>query len=504
MLAHIELDQNFSHYTNLDIISGRVVVKTPSSTNISSIVVKLEGESRTRLLPPPNPNGDRQRAQLEFHKILYKIQIVFPPPDVLEEKQSTIIAGKTTFTLPPGQHEYPFRFKFPFNNDCTASSSMNPTVSLFGGLNVDVARIPPKHVKGTLPPTLTGFPGEAEIRYYLKTTVNRPSLFKENARAYVPFNFCPIEPPRPPVTDAQVFARRRHEFFNSHAEKGPSKSRMKSFLGRDKSAQEAAAPKHPSIAIDMRLPEPAILTCARELPLRILIISTNGVKQSMSLQSLQVELISITVVRAHDISRTEQSSTIIASLSNIGTPINFPEGSDEAEIDSRMWHTQVLPNTIPPSFVACNISRSYEIVTRTCIKYESVGSQPQFITADLRLPVQVFSGVTPPKGLLEALNRAQPHARDSKSSERMPPLPTRRPVPKPSTTASQGASHSASHSLGGANGDAPPLYSEAPPSYEDAITHEVAETLEPEHGMRRDYAPPPAAEDPLLGRDEKS
>lgn len=69
MHAHIVLDQSWSHYTNLDIISGKVTVVTPSSANISSIVVKLEGESRTRLLPPPNPNGDRQRAQLEFHKV---------------------------------------------------------------------------------------------------------------------------------------------------------------------------------------------------------------------------------------------------------------------------------------------------------------------------------------------------------------------------------------------------------------------------------------------------
>lgn len=69
MLAQIVLDQAFSHYTNLDIISGKVIVKTQTSANISSIVVKLEGESRTRLLPPPNPNGDRQKAQLEFHKV---------------------------------------------------------------------------------------------------------------------------------------------------------------------------------------------------------------------------------------------------------------------------------------------------------------------------------------------------------------------------------------------------------------------------------------------------
>ena len=39
------------------------------------------------------------------------------------------------------------------------------------------------HVKKSLPPSLSGFPGEAEIKYYVKVTVVRPQLFKENHRA---------------------------------------------------------------------------------------------------------------------------------------------------------------------------------------------------------------------------------------------------------------------------------------------------------------------------------
>jgi hypothetical protein len=52
MLASIVLDQSFPHYTNLDYISGKVFVRTPAATTVSAIVVKLEGESRTRLLVP--------------------------------------------------------------------------------------------------------------------------------------------------------------------------------------------------------------------------------------------------------------------------------------------------------------------------------------------------------------------------------------------------------------------------------------------------------------------
>ena len=47
---------------------------------------------------------------------------------------------------------------------------------------MEVSKPPTIHVKKILPPTLGGFPGEAEIRYYVKATVARPSMFQENAR----------------------------------------------------------------------------------------------------------------------------------------------------------------------------------------------------------------------------------------------------------------------------------------------------------------------------------
>jgi hypothetical protein len=71
--------------------------------------------------------------------------------------------------------------KIPFNNSCcTRQSSANSNI--FGGVSIsqdDGLR----HVKKTLPPSLSGFPGEAEIRYYVKVTVGRASLWKENYRS---------------------------------------------------------------------------------------------------------------------------------------------------------------------------------------------------------------------------------------------------------------------------------------------------------------------------------
>ena len=90
-----------------------------------------------------------------------------------------------------------------------------------------------------------------------------------------------------------------------------------------------------------------------------------------------------------------------------------------------------------------------------------------------------------------------PHAFSSSHSE-SPALPARKPVPKP-----HGHSPSTAHAPAPTHQpplqDNPPLYSEAPPSYEDAVALDLA----PVDGLRRDYAPPTSAEDPLFSRDAK-
>ena len=70
MNASIVLDQaGNSSFTNLDEISGRVILRLAKAANLEHINVKLEGESRTRLLSPSGPNGERPRPQLEYHKV---------------------------------------------------------------------------------------------------------------------------------------------------------------------------------------------------------------------------------------------------------------------------------------------------------------------------------------------------------------------------------------------------------------------------------------------------
>ncbi|KAJ5389164.1 uncharacterized protein N7496_000232 [Penicillium cataractarum] len=109
MSATIFLDSRHTHYTNLDFLSGKVVLHLPTETAIGGIQVKLEGVSRTRLSGlrhPHHVNSDKKRTELEVHKILYKVATVFPTPGVMQTGSPA-----TSYTFAPGSYEYPFNFK---------------------------------------------------------------------------------------------------------------------------------------------------------------------------------------------------------------------------------------------------------------------------------------------------------------------------------------------------------------------------------------------------------
>lgn len=75
MFLQISLDNQQPHYTNLDYIAGKVILRLPSPVSVTSIVVKLEGESRTRLLSPPEPGG-RRTQQVEVHKAGFLFYVI--------------------------------------------------------------------------------------------------------------------------------------------------------------------------------------------------------------------------------------------------------------------------------------------------------------------------------------------------------------------------------------------------------------------------------------------
>ncbi|KAF1914189.1 hypothetical protein BDU57DRAFT_285458 [Ampelomyces quisqualis] len=490
MNVSIALQHPHEHYTNLDVIQGKVVLRVPNPTNISSIVVKLEGESKTRLLAPIHPSRpDKQRPVLEVHKFLYRTKTLFPTNVRPEELAAN---PKASFAINHGTYEYPFSFKIPLNTLCQQQNSPITNVS-FSNAIPEFAKAATHHIKATLPPSLAGFPGEAEIKYFVKVTVNRPQFFKENPRAIANFTLLPIEPPRPAATDGEAYARRQHQFI----ENAPSVAVGKKPGFFDRKDSSGSAPPSPTIpgsvpprvSIDARLPNPAVLTCNQDLPLRLLLKNVSERSKNVYLQMLQIELIGYTKVRAHEVSRTESNSWIICSFSNMAIPIGMPEDpiDKEVPINPEYWSGKPIPNTVPPTFALCNLSRHYELEVRVGLGYGSYKhGEDQLVVLPLRLPVKMYSGIAPPKALLEAtLTGDGQTLKPNVHALNVPPYQHSQ-APHTPTTPTHAGFAGGSNALAGQAPQVGGMEDAPPPSYEEAI----GQDLPPINGYRGSYQPP--------------
>lgn len=511
MSIRIVLDNPPEFFTNLDFISGRVILSLHRSESITNVIVKLEGESRTALaVPPPNDRGGsdyyRPRAPggmgngqivTESHKILYRLFQVYPDDGV-------------AFPFQPGQHEFKFNFKVPLNNICHDPKAMSSLLGL-GGLGSGfrtmdgTKQLMLSHVKATLPPSLTGFPQEAEIRYYIKVTIQRPGFFRENWRYHVGFKFLPVEPPRPPRTSQEAFARRPFAFRaieDYHAQQKNTHHKKSSlfFGGKSSSslASSSASPPGgggvldpPKIEMSARIPFPTILTCNEPVPLRLIakkLAATTLPQQQVYLTSLEIVLVGYTEVRVHNLQNTERSAWVILSAPQLPSPIplfNSPADPEntEFEVPPTAWKDRRLPNTIAPSFRTCNLARRYEIEIMLSLTWDpsspsasssstasffASGRHQQYPPQTLAMPlkltnVEVFSGIKPPPELLTTTttttttnnnNNIRPPRLPSRPSQQQHAQPQRPPDPL----------YPPQLGTGGAT-----VFEEPPPSYDEAV-----------------------------------
>ena len=527
MSIRIALDNRPEFYTNLDYVSGKIILAINRPEQIGNIVVKLEGESITALQvphphedpglrhgPPPGPPGS---VVSESHKLLYKIQQVFP-----DEYYASSSNPYGAYPLHPGEHEFPFKFKLPINNACSDPMAMSKIGGVVGGFGsgqglfgMGGVRVMDgskqlflRHVTRTLPPSLTGFPMEAEIRYYIKVTVQRPGFLKENWRFQSGFKFMPIEPPRPKKTGQEVFARRPFT-FRPRSPGLPEKKRSSFFTRKgdtlasdQKGPQPASSGPAPSVEISARLPHPPILTCNKPIPLRLVSKKLVDCPDEIFLASFQLELIGYTEVRCHNIYNRRVNRWVVASNTNLSIPLTtspHDEVNKEVVLPDTVWNSVALPNTIAPSFVSCNIIRRYELEVKLGVAWgrpnpnaKSGGlfskDSPQPLQIHLPLHfqhVEIFSGITPPPELLEAAQTTRP---GRATFDMAPQLPPRNNSQSGTSTPAQPAQPVRPQNQEPlrppatdplyppqlAPGQTAPAYDDAPPSYDEAMAENLA------------------------------
>lgn len=469
-------------YTNLDFVTGRVLLTLPTDTTISAITAKLEGESKTRLegtRPVPGAyDREKSKTLLEVHKLLYKVETVFPSAEL---RQPTLYTTNRTsqYTLLRGQYEYPFKFKIPFNSDCIENTSIIKDLKV-GALSVQYGQ-EPIHAKLPLPPSMGGLPGEAEIKYFVKATVVRPKFYQENIRNEVPITFLPIEPPKPGDTEGETYGRRRHQFEHTLV-------RRTSLF---KSIGKAALPEEEplSFQVDARLPNPAVLTCGQTLPLRIIVERLNSNTSSLFLSMLQIELIGHTKVRAYDLNRKESQPWLLVSMANMSVALEqSSDKKNQCTIPSYFWDNIRLPAAVAPTFSTCNISRTYELEVRVGLTHGMAdGVRPEIIVSPIRLEVLVYSGIHPPPELLHRMSQ-KPQGQQHRPTRIgiLPHLDTKHDGSGP--TSAFGTPITAAHQHAPPSGRSPvadvitaepvaiphTMHDDLPPSYEDAIASDLA------------------------------
>jgi hypothetical protein len=271
---------------------------------------------------------------------------------------------------------------------------------------------PTTHVKQTLPPSLGGIedayiryssPYRINRRYFVKVTVNRPSMFSRNLRHIVPFVFCPIEPPQPPPQNNQIFVRKKHTLALSARAADPG------FWG-GLFRKPAVLGNGGTVAFEARLPNPPIIVPTEPIPLTFILRRDAGSQGVVYIRSLQVMLGTTTLIAAQGFRR--ELGYLLPILNRGNLNLTLPAGANEVVINPadllQHGHSSkslALPDTVPPSFRTCNIARKYTLVLQMGVAAHS-SSPPEMI--QLNIDVQVFSGFKPPAELLNSATAPPP------------------------------------------------------------------------------------------------
>lgn len=507
MSIRVDLENAPSFYTNLDTIAGSVTLNLNRPEQVGSIVVKLEGEAVTRpqvrdVWGPPGSDPRQQRRDeslanstiaSEAHKILYKIQQVFP-----DDYHASQASPYGAFPLQQGSHTFPFRFKVPINNLCSDQEAMMSlgqanmgNAGLFGSRGArfmdGTRQLYLRHVTQTLPPSFRNGNDEADVRYYIKVTVQRPGLLKENWRYLVHFKFMPIEPPRAAPSGQEAYARRPFTFQPALLKQRASSST--SFLSKFKGDSKSPNPDETkqqdaqSLEVSARLPHPPILTCNKPLPLRIITKRLVRNDEPVFMTALQVHLVGSTSARAQNAVSERTNRWVVLSVQDLNVPATSaskPGVDDEFVLPDDVWKTRALPNTIPPSFICCNITQRYSLQLTVSLRLGSAKvATAETITLPLNFSaVDVYSGVTPPP---ELLNAAKSKTSTGAAQARPPQLPPRQ-------SNASGPSQNA--------GPSPlqPPRPQRPPQQQQQQQQQVVQPLQPQGGTTADefLEPPPS------------
>ena len=398
----------------------------------------------------------------ESHKVLYQVTQVYPPRNEEPPSNGWLPAAEYSF---PFQLKIPINnacadpvqlarsggvVDSAGNLESSTAKLIRFGVSSSGIRIMDGSKqLQYNHVKQTLPPSFDGFLSATEstdIRYFIKATVQRPGIFKGNWRNSYGFRFLPIEPLREPPSAREVFARRPFTFRErSEPTEAPPLTlpKKKSTFFRNNSSSALSLPDGqagslvslasaapplplsplqrqaplntacrnglaPSILLTALLPYKPILTCNEAVPLRITARKMEPSREDVFLTSLEIRLTGTTRVKSQDLEQTKMSKWMVASSPSLSIPVSEPDAPVGSEIilPSHLWCDKVLPDTVMPSFMTCNVSRSYQLEIRAGLTWHAASPLDDPLSSVLDAATLTASGKVQSKKEQKATQKA--------------------------------------------------------------------------------------------------
>ncbi|RDW42502.1 hypothetical protein B0I73DRAFT_127180 [Yarrowia lipolytica] len=393
--VEVRLDDPKRYYSHGDTISGTAVVKLNQDETIKEIVAKLEGVARI-VVPAGSVNAEGRAKKKDKDKdkeatvtFLHIQQVIFPDP-----KTSRVTSGK--LTLGAGTYEYKFRFKIPEDTPDQARGAR-----LLKGKSVSrfIDDIDHGHAFcNRLPPSMAPTAGKAaSIDYFIKVTVQRPSVFKINLRNHDAFLFLPLDPR--PLNSAEMsrtsFIRRDHNLTLAGFRPDDNRGFLKKMFG---SGGGSDTP-HWHFFLELQMSCPVIAKAAPFLPFKFLVVFDQPPpQQRLFLKGLTIVLVTTCQVAIEEYEHTFFNEEVIFNATNLpytvplnkATPVPGQPRLRAALIDPNIYKDARIPSHVSPTFTTQNIAKAYELKVSAAFCFNDGPVE----VIELRKPQDIWSGIS--------------------------------------------------------------------------------------------------------------
>ncbi|KAI9036538.1 uncharacterized protein KD926_001749 [Aspergillus affinis] len=397
MDLQLQLNGDKSAYSNHEVVSGELVLRSAIPLQISGIVVTLKGSARSSL---------KDERFAEQHELFRRRQRVFPPPAIAQ------FPDHPGLTVGAGTHRFPFSIpvslrsskgparkralfsiwkltsiKFSQVSECYKTED-GDTLDVTCTSGIRCPRPPPlMHLLRRLPPSTGPIGTSGEIKFTLDAEVTPAGRFKSRERTSCIIAFQPLSdslPLQPPSKQIQ------------------SVTLDPEILG---SAQPV------SFHVETRLAHGPCLLRGQPIPLQVALTRTSPSSCSVQLDDFQTMLVETTQVRVREDVEHVAQVWVVQTVANLEQSMPFFEHSQDRRpvwVSSELWQNHPLPEGATSSFETCNLRRTHRLEVRLGFRFQVSPMLPS------RLVVFVFWF---PIYLISASSAKSPGAREKMGCE---------------------------------------------------------------------------------------